>query len=262
MECAGSGAGGSDRALRLGSIGADLHSTYAFVPFPYRRALRRSRPILGLTVRLQADVESQATWGEMPAFLQLLARDETGYRNLRLTSRAEMERAGAAPCGGLQDLERFSAGVASMASAGSSRAGRGRPKRRRRARRGAPARDLRRRWFCIKSSARAAAHGRRAFHRAPGASPQRAARGHHRGALPRTVGCRSASGARLHPARHDGADDASRSCQAHAAQRSGCGSCIAIFEALANTGMAGAAGRARPAPSGRSIAARARAQSG
>jgi DNA polymerase-3 subunit alpha len=104
------------RALRLGAIGiADLHSAYGFVPFYVTARAAGLRPLLGVTVRLQADVEAQASWGDTPAFLQLLARDAQGLRNLlRLLSQAEFERAGGPAAVGFQDLERFATGLMAL----------------------------------------------------------------------------------------------------------------------------------------------------
>src|SRR5687767_3613824 len=103
------------RALRLGAIGiADLHSGFALLPF-YRAARAAGvRPILGVTVRVQADVEAQASWGEEPAEIKLFARDATGYRHLlQLLSRAALEN-GPLPVVHFQDLERFATGVLAL----------------------------------------------------------------------------------------------------------------------------------------------------
>ena len=104
------------RALRFGAIGiADLHSTFAFVPFAVAARAAGVRPIFGVTVRLQADVEGQSTWGPDPVFLKLFARDAAGVRNLLgLVSRAHLESGDEGPGVGFQDLERFASGVLSF----------------------------------------------------------------------------------------------------------------------------------------------------
>lgn len=104
------------RALRYGTIGiADVHSAYAFVPFALAARAAGVRPIFGVTVRLQADVVEQMTWGQAPVFLKLFARDERGYRNLlSLLSRAHLESGEGEPGVGFQDLQRFAVGVLAL----------------------------------------------------------------------------------------------------------------------------------------------------
>lgn len=104
------------RALRFSAVGiADLHSSYAFVPFYAAAQAAGLKPILGATVRVHADVAAQQAWGPQPAVLKLLARDAGGYRNLlRLLSRAHLECGGAEPSVGFQDLERFAAGLLAL----------------------------------------------------------------------------------------------------------------------------------------------------
>jgi len=106
------------RDLRLPAVGiADVASTFAFMPFHAAARAAGIRPLLGVTLRVQPDTPSAGAWGDAPTFLQLLARDAGGLRNLlRLTSRAHLEiptatPGNAEPSVGLQDLEAFAAGV-------------------------------------------------------------------------------------------------------------------------------------------------------
>ena len=106
------------RDLRLPAVGiADVGSTFAFAPFHAAAHAAGIRPLLGVTLRLQPDTPQHEEWGDAPAFLQLIARDRDGLRNLlRLVSRAHLEipvgaPGNAEPGTGFQDLEAFAAGV-------------------------------------------------------------------------------------------------------------------------------------------------------
>jgi len=109
------------RDLRMPAVGiTDLDSTYGFVPFFVAARAAGVRPLLGITIRVEADTPAQAAWEGSTATLQLLARDAQGLGNiLRLTSRAHLEilpgaQGNAEPSVGFQDLEEFAAGIVAL----------------------------------------------------------------------------------------------------------------------------------------------------